>query len=245
MRFDFGRWREFGVGLALGLSLSLFVLIWQNYREKHAATRRRRRAASPSRAPTRPRPPATPRKARRTTTSTTCCPSSKWWCRRRTAKSRASRGNAPANIERPGVYVLQAGSYRQQAEADRIRAQLKMQGIDANVQRVAVDEDVWHRVRIGPHHRSGRAQSPARAPARRGFRRCAGHPGGRLVRCAAVARCADSGRRGIADAAGRLRHAAATPRRHRRRRRRRTRARGAAPPAAHASRASRSPPWAT
>ncbi len=62
----------------------------------------------------------------------------------------ADRGGAPANIERPGVYVLQAGSYRQQSEADRIRAQLKMQGIDANVQRVAVDEDVWHRVRIGP-----------------------------------------------------------------------------------------------
>ena len=27
---------------------------------------------------------------------------------------------------------------------------LKKQGIDANVQRVAVDDDVWHRVRIGP-----------------------------------------------------------------------------------------------
>jgi len=53
-------------------------------------------------------------------------------------------------IERPGVYVLQAGSYRQQAVADRTRAQLKLQGIDANVQRVAVDEDVWYRVRIGP-----------------------------------------------------------------------------------------------
>ena len=62
----------------------------------------------------------------------------------------SSRGDTPANIEKPGVYVLQAGSYRQQAEADRIRAQLKMQGIDANVQRVAVDDDVWHRVRIGP-----------------------------------------------------------------------------------------------
>jgi cell division protein FtsN len=48
------------------------------------------------------------------------------------------------------VYVLQAGSYRKQADADRIQAQLKKVGIDANVQRVAVDEDVWHRVRIGP-----------------------------------------------------------------------------------------------
>lgn len=60
------------------------------------------------------------------------------------------RDAAPATIERPGIYVLQAGSYRKQEEADRIQAQLKLQGIDANVQRVAVDDDVWHRVRIGP-----------------------------------------------------------------------------------------------
>jgi cell division protein FtsN len=60
------------------------------------------------------------------------------------------RDTARAQIERPGVYVLQAGSYRKQEEADRIQALLKKQGIDANVQRVAVDDDVWHRVRIGP-----------------------------------------------------------------------------------------------
>jgi len=57
---------------------------------------------------------------------------------------------AAAKIERPGVYVLQAGSYRNEADADRVRAQLALQGIDAKVQRVAVDADVWHRVRIGP-----------------------------------------------------------------------------------------------
>jgi cell division protein FtsN len=57
---------------------------------------------------------------------------------------------ATANVERPGVYVLQAGSYRNEADADRVRAQLSMQGIDAKVQRVSVDSDVWHRVRIGP-----------------------------------------------------------------------------------------------
>jgi len=60
------------------------------------------------------------------------------------------RSAAPVKVERPGVYVLQAGSYRQQEVADRTREQLKRQGIDANVQRVAVDEDVWYRVRIGP-----------------------------------------------------------------------------------------------
>jgi cell division protein FtsN len=57
---------------------------------------------------------------------------------------------ATASVERPGVYVLQAGSYRNEADADRVRAQLSLQGIDAKVQRVAVDSDVWHRVRIGP-----------------------------------------------------------------------------------------------
>ena len=37
MSFSLSRWREFGLGLAVGLSLSLFVLVWQNYREKEAA----------------------------------------------------------------------------------------------------------------------------------------------------------------------------------------------------------------
>ena len=57
---------------------------------------------------------------------------------------------AAAKIERPGVYVLQVGSYRNESDANRVRAQLALQGVDAKVQRVAVDADVWHRVRIGP-----------------------------------------------------------------------------------------------
>ena len=55
-----------------------------------------------------------------------------------------------APIERPGVYVLQAGSYRDEADSDRIARQLSLQGVDAKVQRVAVDNDVWYRVRVGP-----------------------------------------------------------------------------------------------
>jgi cell division protein FtsN len=55
-----------------------------------------------------------------------------------------------APIERPGAYVLQAGSYRNFADADRVRAQLALQGIESKIQRVSVDNDTWHRVRIGP-----------------------------------------------------------------------------------------------
>jgi cell division protein FtsN len=55
-----------------------------------------------------------------------------------------------AKIERPGEYVLQAGSYRNEADAARVARQLTLQGVPAKVERVAVDADVWHRVRIGP-----------------------------------------------------------------------------------------------
>jgi cell division protein FtsN len=55
-----------------------------------------------------------------------------------------------AKIEKPGAYVLQAGSYRGESDADRVARQLTLQGIDAKVQRVEVDADVWFRVRVGP-----------------------------------------------------------------------------------------------
>ena len=51
---------------------------------------------------------------------------------------------------RPGTYVLQAGSYKNFTDADRIRAQLALQGIESKVQKVSVDTDTWHRIRIGP-----------------------------------------------------------------------------------------------
>ena len=63
----------------------------------------------------------------------------------------AVRRDAPAApVERAGAYVLQVGSYRKFEEADRVRAQLALQGIESKVQRVSVDNDTWHRVRVGP-----------------------------------------------------------------------------------------------
>lgn len=55
---------------------------------------------------------------------------------------------------RRGTYVLQAGSYKNFSDADRVRAKLALQGIESNVQKVTVDNgarsDTWHRIRIGP-----------------------------------------------------------------------------------------------
>jgi cell division protein FtsN len=56
--------------------------------------------------------------------------------------------NAP--VERPGSYVLQPGAYRDRAEAERVQAKLSRLGVTAIIQRVAVENDEFHRVRIGP-----------------------------------------------------------------------------------------------
>lgn len=56
----------------------------------------------------------------------------------------------PRAVVDPGIYVLQAGSFTSYADADRRRAELAMQGIESNIQRVTIDDKVYHRVRIGP-----------------------------------------------------------------------------------------------
>lgn len=53
-------------------------------------------------------------------------------------------------VDRAGAYALQVGSFRRFEEADRVRAQLALQGIESKVQKVSIDNDTRHRVRIGP-----------------------------------------------------------------------------------------------
>lgn len=51
----------------------------------------------------------------------------------------------------PGTYYLQAGSFRNHADADRRKATLALLGVTASIQRVTINDDqTWHRVRIGP-----------------------------------------------------------------------------------------------
>ncbi len=57
-------------------------------------------------------------------------------------RGREARPRSGSASSGPESCVLQAGSYRNQADAERVSAQLKLQGIDAKVQRVAVDNDV-------------------------------------------------------------------------------------------------------
>jgi cell division protein FtsN len=143
---DLGRYREFGAGLLVGLVVAAGAFIYMSEGKQPAAQE------SPRPEPRRQeaQPPATAENAesQERLDFYDMLPNFEVVV---PEKDRDVKADLPtAKIERPGVYVLQAGSYRNLPDAERVQKQLKLQGIDAKVQRVAVDNDVWHRVRIGP-----------------------------------------------------------------------------------------------
>ena len=62
-----------------------------------------------------------------------------------------AKADSTANaVEQPGRYVLQAGSFSTLADADRMQANLALLGVETRIQHVSIDDDEFHRVRIGP-----------------------------------------------------------------------------------------------
>lgn len=69
---------------------------------------------------------------------------------RRSSAPQSQAQAAPARVAEPGSYILQAGSFTSVADADRMQANLALLGIEARIQRVTIDDAVFHRVRVGP-----------------------------------------------------------------------------------------------
>jgi cell division protein FtsN len=58
----------------------------------------------------------------------------------------------PNKVVEQGKYVLQTGSFKNYADADRRKANLALMGLSSTIQKVTInDNDVWHRVRLGPY----------------------------------------------------------------------------------------------
>jgi cell division protein FtsN len=50
------------------------------------------------------------------------------------------------------TYIVQAGSFQNPDDAEKLKAKLAMSGIEASVQTITLtDKGVWHRVRLGPY----------------------------------------------------------------------------------------------
>ena len=62
----------------------------------------------------------------------------------------ADSSSAPLPDDRSGNYILQAGSFRNPADADQLKARLALLGAQSRIQAVTVNDVTWHRVRIGP-----------------------------------------------------------------------------------------------
>lgn len=64
--------------------------------------------------------------------------------------SQPAKGSAPTAPLPTGGAILQAGSFKQSTEAEKMQAQLALLGISSKIQRASVDDETWYRVRIGP-----------------------------------------------------------------------------------------------
>ena len=63
-----------------------------------------------------------------------------------------SKPTDPAPTAAKEIYYLQAGSFSNAEDADKLKARLAMLGMEANVQVATIpDKGVWHRVRLGPY----------------------------------------------------------------------------------------------
>ena len=145
---EFSFSREFFAGLVAGLTVAVGVFFWQQQVVKDA-----RNSLDENQ--------STPRPARRDSASVTVAePEREYDFYGMLLKSEvvvpetdikapvATIPNTP--IERPGIYVLQLGMFKNLEEAERLQAKLLRLGVQSAVQRIAIENEVLHRVRIGP-----------------------------------------------------------------------------------------------
>ena len=65
------------------------------------------------------------------------------------SKQRDPEDAASADIAQDS-YLLQVGSFKASSDAEEMKARLALSGIMAQVQQVSVNDQTWHRVRVGP-----------------------------------------------------------------------------------------------
>jgi cell division septation protein DedD len=148
---SFNGWVGLGVGLSLGLLVALGVHLHYT-----------RQAQANSAVPV-PAPSAAPASAVATDDTIEGAPEASpatatdFGFYEMLPKQEVEVGSAPGMGTRSarsplptGDVVLQAGSFKQQGEAEKLIAKLAYLGIDARIQRAPVDDETWYRVRIGP-----------------------------------------------------------------------------------------------
>jgi cell division protein FtsN len=136
----------FVVGLALGLSVALAVYLY----DRRPAARMAQQAApiAADETPEAQKPAPASQQADTQYDFYEMLPKFEVVIPEQDGKMPEQAGSGP--VDKPGAYILQAGSFRNHADADRMRALIAMHGVESKIQKVTIDKDTWHRVRIGP-----------------------------------------------------------------------------------------------
>ncbi len=69
-------------------------------------------------------------------------------------------GSVPGNVM--DRFNLQAGSFRNANDAEQMKARLALLGLVATIHTVTVNDETWHRVRIGPFEGARKADEMRR-----------------------------------------------------------------------------------
>ena len=138
----------FVVGLALGLSVALAVYLYDRRPAARMAQQTPPVVAEEAAPPPEPAPAS--QQAETQYDFYEMLPKFEVVIPEQDGRVQAPSGSGPTRVEKPGAYILQAGSFRNHADADRMRALIAMQGVESKIQKVTIDKDTWHRVRIGP-----------------------------------------------------------------------------------------------
>jgi cell division protein FtsN len=125
------------IGLVVGSVLAVGVALWINNSKPYTP-------AAPTPAPTKPAP------SRPAPSAPDTAPSFDFY---KVLPSKTPSELPPSAAPRAPApsYYLQAGAFRNATDADNLKAQLAMLGIEAVIQTAPVaDRGVFHRVRVGP-----------------------------------------------------------------------------------------------
>jgi len=141
----FNGWVGLGIGLAIGLGLALVVHLY-HYREEQAAVEPQPAAATP--------PASAKAPSEESSAPVGTGPDLTFYDmlpKQEVAVPDGPSNARPAGAALPkGDVTLQAGSFKQVAEAEKLQAQLAQYGVDAKIQRFSLEDETWYRVRIGP-----------------------------------------------------------------------------------------------
>ncbi|XSG85396.1 MAG: SPOR domain-containing protein [Methylohalobius sp. ZOD2] len=72
---------------------------------------------------------------------------------------RARKRAESLGTAKPDNYLIQAGSFRSYEDADRLKAQLALLGVESRIEKAEIGGAVWHRVRMGPFQSIREVQS--------------------------------------------------------------------------------------